>query len=63
MSVRPRLLLLVTTGALAVVALAALTSASDARPTAHPAAQWSSTDTGPHNPAFADAEADARHDA
>ncbi|MBV9002843.1 MAG: glycoside hydrolase family 6 protein [Solirubrobacterales bacterium] len=51
MSFRPRLLLLVTTGALAVVALAALTSASGARPPAHPAAQCSSTDTGPHNPA------------
>ena len=42
---------LITIGALAVLALAAWTSSSGASPKAHPAAQCSSSDNGPRNPA------------
>lgn len=48
---RARTKFLITIGALAVLALAAWTSASGASPKAHPAAQCSSSDNGPHNPA------------
>src|SRR5438067_5306555 len=48
---RGRMLLLVSIGGAALLALSALTGASGARPTAHAAGQCSSSDTGARNPA------------